>query len=386
MTHLSERELGLPEVEFPKIFERVINDKSIISLGPGEPDFVTPKPILKYARKVISSGKGTHYSEPQGFSELREAIAKKAKRENGIDADPENVLVTCGSQEALFAALLTTIDPTEEVILPSPGYLGYIPPVNLVSGVPVFMKLEEERRFEIDPDALKKIANKKKTKVLVINSPSNPTGNILSRKVLEEIADIAVDKDLHVFSDEAYEQINYDKKPVSIGSLNGMQEYVTTFQTFSKSFAMCGFRLGYCIGPRRVIKDITKVHHYITLTAPNISQIVGTYALSISKKYINDMVKEYRRRRDFIAKRLNELDMPTHSPDGAFYTFSNIKAHSASASRFAKRILEKAKVAVIPGTEFGPYGEGFIRCSFATKYALIEKAMNRVERELGRIR
>jgi len=386
MTHLSERELDLPEVEFPKIFKRIINDKSVISLGPGEPDFITPKPILQYAKKVISAGRGTHYSEPQGLIDLRKAIVKKVKKENNIKTSPENVLVTCGSQEALFAGLLTTIDPTEEVILPSPGYLGYIPPVDLVSGVPKFLKLDEEDKFEINPDRLRKLANKRKTKVLVINSPSNPTGNVLSKKVLEEIADIAVDNNMHIFSDEAYEQIKYDKKPISIASLNGMEDYVVTFQTFSKSFAMCGFRLGYCLGPQKVIKDMIKVHHYMTLTAPNISQIVGVKALSLGHKYINGMVKEYRRRRDFIVKRLNELDMPTPMPEGAFYTFSNIKAHSANSSRFSKRLLNKAKVAVIPGTEFGPYGEGYVRCSFATDYHLIEKAMNRIEKEVGKIR
>ena len=196
MTHLSERELQLPTLEFPKIFKRVINDKSVISLGPGEPDFVTPMPLLEYAKKIIS--KGTHYSEPQGMLELREAIAKKLKKDNKIKTSAENILVGCGSQEVLFATLLTTIDPTEQVIVPSPGYLGYLPPVELVSGVPVFLKLDEEDKFEIDPDRVKKLVDKKKTKALIINSPANPTGNVLSRKVLEELADIAVDNDLYL--------------------------------------------------------------------------------------------------------------------------------------------------------------------------------------------
>ena len=162
MTHLSERELQLPTLEFPKIFKRVINDKSVISLGPGEPDFVTPAPLLKYARKII--GKGTHYSEPQGMLELREAIVKKLKKENKIDASPENVLVTCGSQEALFSALLTTLDPTEQVIMPSPGYVGYLPAIELVNAVPVFLKLDESDGFEINTDRLKKLIDKKRTK------------------------------------------------------------------------------------------------------------------------------------------------------------------------------------------------------------------------------
>lgn len=385
MTHLSERELQLPTLEFPKIFKRVINDKSVISLGPGEPDFDTPKPLIDYARKVI--GQGTHYSEPQGMLSLREAIVKNAWKENKIKTSAENVVVTCGSQEALFASLLTALDPTEQVVLPSPGYIGYLPAIELVNGVPVFLKLEESDKFEINPDLLKKIIDKKRTKAIILNSPANPTGNVLSKKVIEEIADIAVDNDIYIFSDEAYEKIIYDKKHVSPASLNGMEDYVVTFKTFSKSYAMCGFRLGYAIGPREFIQEMNKVHHYITLTAPHTSQLVGLKALTSNMQpHVDKMVKEYRRRRDLIVRRLNELDMPTTMPDGAFYTFSNISSYSKSSSKFAKSLIDKAKVAVVPGTEFGPHGEGYIRCSFATKYELIEKAMDRVEKFLRKKR
>jgi aminotransferase len=381
MVHISERELQLPDLEFPKIFKRVINDKSVISLGPGEPDFVTPKPLLDYARKIIGQGRGTHYSEPQGNLDLRKAISKKLLKENKIKTNPENVIVTCGSQEALFSALLATIDPTEEVVVPSPGYVGYIPAIELVNGIPKFLELKEEDNFEINPDELKKLINKKRTKAIILNSPSNPTGNVLSKKVLEEIADIAVEKDVYVFSDEAYEQILYDgKKHVSFGSLNGVEKHSVTFQTFSKSFAMCGFRLGYCVGPEDLIKNMIKPHHYMTLTAPNISQLVGLKALTLNKKYINGMVKEYKRRRDFMVKRFNKIGMRTITPNGAFYTFSNIKEFGKSSSLFSKKLLERGKVAVIPGTEFGPYGEGYVRGSFATKYELIEKAMDRIEK------
>jgi len=378
--NLSKRELQLPELEFPKIFKRVINDKSIISLGPGEPDFITPKPLLDYGKKII--GKSTHYSEPQGLLELRKAIAKKVQKENKIKAGPDNVLVSCGSQEAIFSALLTTIDPTEQVILPTPGYLGYLPAIELVNGIPKYLKLEEKDKFEINPDNLKKSIDKKKTKVLIINSPSNPTGNVLSKKVLEEIADIAVDNNLYVFSDEAYEQLTYDRKHISMASLNGMKNHVVSFQTFSKSFAMCGFRLGYAVGPKKLIQEMTKVHHYVTLTAPHLSQLVGVKALSLSKKYVNSMKQRYRRRRDFIVKRLNELNLSTPTPEGAFYTFSNIQKFSKNSVRFSRLLMDKAKVAVIPGTEFGKYGEGFVRCSFATDYDLIDKAMNRIEKFL----
>jgi aminotransferase len=382
---ISDRSLGLPELEFPKIFKRVINDKSVISLGPGEPDFLTPKPLLDFASKMMKKGRGTHYSEPQGRLDLRKAIVKKVRKENKIRTQEENVLVTCGSQESLFASLLATVDPKEEVIMPSPGYVGYLPPIKLVNGTPIFLRLEEEEEFEINPDMLNKIVDKKKTKVLILNSPANPTGNVISKKILEEIADIAVDKNIYVFSDEAYEKILYDgKKHVSIGSFNGMQDRVITFQTFSKSFAMCGFRLGYCIGPEKLIYEIMQNHHYMTLTAPNISQIVGLKALKLSNKYIKGMVKEYDRRRKLIVGRLNGIGLDTVTPKGAFYTFSNMQKYGKNSINFSKDLLNKGKVAVVPGTEFGKYGEGYVRCSFAQEYGEIEKAMDRMEKHLKR--
>lgn len=383
MVHISERDLQLPNVEFPSIAKRIANDKKIISLGPGEPDFVTPKPLLDYAKKVIN--KATKYSEPQGLLELREAISKKLAKENNINADPEDVVVTCGSQEAIFSALLTALDPTEQVLVPSPGYVGYIPAIDLVSATPVFVPLNENEGFNLNPDVLKRHIDRHKSKVLILNSPGNPTGNVLSKKILEEIADIAVEYDLLVFSDEAYEHILYDgAKHVSIGSLNGMHDHVVTFQTFSKSYAMCGFRVGYCTGPKKFMSEMNKDHHYVTLGAPHVSQLMAVKALGLNKKYIDSMVKEYKKRRDMIVPRLNDLGMPTQSPKGAFYTFSDISAHSKNSSQFAHKLINDAKVAVIPGTEFGPFSEKYIRCSFATSYEQIEEALKRMEKHLNK--
>jgi aminotransferase len=379
MVHISERDLQLPTLEFPKIFKRVVNDPSVISLGPGEPDFVTPKPLIDYGRRIL--GGATHYSEPQGMLELREAIVKKLRKENNIHADASQVLVTCGSQEALFSSFLTALDPTEEVVVPSPGYVGYIPAIELVNGVPKFLQLREDERFAINPDALRKMITKK-TKVIMVNSPSNPTGQVMGRKLMEEIAEVAVDKNVWIFSDEAYEHLTYGAKHHSIGALNGMGGRVVSFYTFSKSYAMCGFRLGYCVGPAKFIQEVTKDHHYVTLSAPHISQMIGVKALTLPKKYIHGMVREYKRRRDYLVGQLNELSLPTITPQGAFYTWSNISKYSTSAVQFSHRLLNRAKVAVIPGTEFGPYGEGYVRCSFATKYEKIVEGMERVEKEL----
>jgi aminotransferase len=382
VVHISQRESELPDLEFPEIFRRISRNKSIISLGPGQPDFVTPKPLLDYAKKIIR--KSSRYTEPQGMLELRKSICKKLKKENKIIAEPENVILGCGSQETLFASLLSIIDPTNQVIVPSPGYLGYIPAIELVNGVPVFIKIDEEDEFEINPDRIKKLIDKKKTKAIIINSPANPTGNVLSKKTLEELADISVEHDLVIFSDEAYEQLTYEKKHVSIASLNGLNS-VPTFQTFSKSFSMCGFRLGYVVGNEKLISAINKVHHYITLSAPHISQLIAVKALTLPKKYVNSMVKEYKKRRNFIVKKLNELNMPTPMPQGAFYTFSNIQNYNKNSVKFQRLLMDKAKVAGIPGTEFGPYGEGYIRFSYATDYNLIVKAMERIEKFLNKI-
>jgi len=381
MVELSERDLQLPNVEFPEIVGKVSNDSSIISLGPGEPDFITPRPILNYAKKII--GKSTHYAEPLGLLELREELCKKLKKENKIGASPENIFVGCGSQEAMFSTLLTTLDPKEQIIIPSPGYLGYLPAVKLVSAIPIFLKLDEKDNFEINPDRLKKLINKKKTKAIIVNSPSNPTGNVLSKKVLEEIADIAIDNNLYVFSDEAYEKITYEKKHISMASLNGMEKNVVTFQTFSKTSAMCGFRVGYAVGPKNLIKEASEVHNYVSISSPTLSQMMAVKALKLPKKYMNGMNKEYRRRRDFIVGELNDLGLSTCVPSGTFYAFSNISKYSKNSSRFAKKLLKDAKVAVIPGTEFGPHGEGFVRCSFATDDNLIRKAMARMRKVLS---
>lgn len=379
MTHISERELQLPDAVIGRLLGIAAESKGIISLSVGEPDFVTPKPILDYATKII--GKSTHYTAPSGRIELKEAIIKKLRRDNNLKANHSNILVTCGSQEALFIALLASLDPSEQIVVPNPGYLAYIPASELVSATPVYLKLEESENFDINPDRLRRVINKKKTKAIIINTPSNPTGNVLSRKILEEVADIAVEHDLYIFSDEAYEKLVYGRKHISIGSFNGMQDYVVTFQTFSKSYAMCGFRLGYAVGPEKLVAAMDKIGHYVTLCPPNISQLLGIRALSLNKIYIERMRKEYDKRRKFIIRRLNEIGLVTNMPYGAFYAFSNIKNIGSNGSyEFATHLLNKAKVAVVPGTEFGRYGEGYIRFSYAADMERIKEAMGRLEK------
>ncbi|MBI2672691.1 aminotransferase class I/II-fold pyridoxal phosphate-dependent enzyme [Candidatus Woesearchaeota archaeon] len=385
MRNISEREEELPDAVIGRLLKIANEDKSVVSLGAGEPNFSLPKPLLshiKYITKNAEKLRLNHYSNPLGRLDLREAISKKLKKDNKIETDPENIIVSCGSQEALFVGLMCVADITEQVLVPNPSYLGYIPAIELVGASPVSVSLKEEENWEFNPDRIRENIDKKKTKAIIINTPANPTGTVLSKKILEEIADIAVENDLYIFSDEAYEKLIYDSKHISIGSLNGMQDYVLTLQTFSKSYAMCGFRLGYAAGPRKLIEAMEKSMHYVTLTAPVVSQLLGIKALSLPNQYIEKMRKEYDKRRKFIVKRLNELNLPTIEPHGAFYSFSNIKNFSNNSMKFASSLLKNGKVAVVPGTEFGIMGEGYVRCSYAADYDKIVEAMNRLEKFL----
>lgn len=383
MKHISERETQLPEALIGRMLEIAVQRKDIISLGPGEPDFPAPEPVVRFVRRFASAS--NHYSPPGGRKELKEAIAGKLRKENKIDCLPENIIVTAGSQEALLLSLQCTLDVNEHVMVPDPGFLGYKPLVEITDSAAMPYPLHESNSWEMDVDDLKKAADRKKTGAVIINSPSNPTGAVLDRKALEELADFAVEYDTYVFSDEAYEKIIYGKKHISAASLNGMEDYVFTFQTFSKTYAMCGFRVGYCAGPEEVINAMTKAHVYSTICAPTISQMVATEALGLGSKYTNTMVKEYKRRRNFIVRRLNHAGLRTIMPQGAFYAFANVQKFSKDSFKFATRLLNEGKVAALPGKEFGSHGEGFIRCSFATDYRLIEKAMARLETFLKHI-
>ena len=379
---ISERYFELPSSEFAQILRKAEEDKKIISLGPGEPDFTTPKHVIKFAKKKLDQGY-THYSPPQGRYDLREAIVKKLKKDNKINVSPDDIIVTCGSQEALFLATLALVDPGEKIIVPNPGFLAYIPMVESVTGTQLSLPLLEEDGFELNPDRIEDLIDNR-TQVLLINTPGNPTGRILKRKTLEELADIVIEHDLKVFSDEAYEHFVYDNnKHISIGSLNGMKKYVLTFQSFSKTYAMPGFRVGYAAGPREIIQTMARLHLYCGLCAPTISQLAASEALKGSQKCVRDMKKEYDRRRKLVIKRLRQIPGITCLvPEGAFYTFPNIKSFGVSSVKFADFLLKKAKVLVVPGTEFGKYGEGYIRISYATSYEKIEMAFDKIEKAI----
>ena len=383
---ISERESELPVSTIGRLIAIAAEDKSVISLGPGEPDFDSPKNVLRAAKKALDHGY-THYSPPGGRKTLKEAIVKKLKRDNKIDASPENVIVTCGSTEAILLTLMSTIDPGEGVIITDPGFLAYKPTVEVLNGMPISIPLEEEDGFQINVDAIKGIIVPEKTNAMIINTPMNPTGAVFTKNTLEEIADFVTENDIIVISDEAYEKLVYgDARHVSIGSLNGMEERVITLQSFSKTYAMPGFRVGYAAGPEELIKAMTKLHIFSSITAPTVSQVAAVEALNGPQGSVNKMVKEYDRRRKMVCRRLR--GMPNFfmaEPKGAFYAFPSIKEYGMKSYNFAELLLKKAKVAVVPGTEFGMHGEGYIRLSYATAYGLIEKGLDRIDRLVSKM-
>ncbi len=383
---ISERELELPKTQFVEIMKIAEERKDIISLGPGEPDFTTPKHIRDFAKKQLDSGR-THYTAIGGITEVKEAFGKKLRRENKIDVDPEKqIIVTVGAKEGILLSLMALMDPGDSAIVPNPGYVAYIPIIDTLNGRPHSLQLKQEENWEYDLDRAKKLVGEK-THLLILNSPSNPTGTVFSRKKLEEVADFAVDNCLIVLSDEAYEKFVYDgdARHVSIGSLNGMENHVVSLFSFSKTYAMPGFRVGYAAGPKDIIQAMTRLKLGTTLSTPTVSQLAAKHAVESTQRPVQGMVKEYAKRRKLMCKRLAEMGLNCGNPQGAFYMFPSIKKFGVSSTEFSKFLLEKAKVLVVPGTEFGKYGEGFVRLSYATEYHKIEEAMDRVEKVVDKL-
>ncbi len=384
---ISERGEELPVSTIGELIKISEESKGIISLGPGEPDFDSPKNVVDFACKRLREGY-THYSPPGGRGELKEVISRKLKKENNVDVSPDQVIVTTGSTEAILLALMCSIDPGEGVIVPDPGFLAYRPMVEILNGMPICIPHCERDGFRFNLEEAEKMILPEKTNVMIVNSPSNPTGVVFKKKTLEKIADFACEYDLLVISDEAYEKFVYDgEKHVSFASLNGMGERTLTLHSFSKTYAMPGFRIGYAAGPENIINAMKKIHIYSTICAPTVSQEAALEALRGPQTAVKKMIEEYNKRRKLIIKRLNEISgFSCVEPKGAFYAFPNIKEFGMKSLAFSKWLLKKAKVAVVPGTEFGRCGEGYVRCSYAASYEKIERAMERVERVMKKFK
>lgn len=378
---IAKRESDLPRTEFEEIMRVAAEDRDVISLGPGEPDFDTPKNIREATKRSIDRGR-THYSTTLGMPELREEISRKLKKFNKIDADPDSeIIVTTGSSEALFLASTVMIEPNDRVLIPNPGYVDYIPLTDLMAGKPVPMKLSHENNFDYDIEQIKKSINDK-THVMIVNSPSNPTGRVMKRKQLEEIADIVTEHNIVVFSDEAYEGLTYGgSEHMSLASLNGMHNRVLSFFTFSKTYAMAGYRVGYAVGSSEAIKAMSRVRLYSTISSPVFVQDAALEALRGPQDETERMRREYERRGKLMHRRLGEMGswFVCNEPEGAFYMFPSVKEFGMSSTHLSHMLLQKAKVLVVPGTEFGSFGEGYVRMSYATSYEKIQEAMDRIE-------
>ncbi len=355
--------------------------EDVISLSAGEPDFATPEHIRTYAKQALDEGY-TRYSDAAGLLELREAIAEKLLRENKINATPRNeIVVTVGGKEAIYAAMMATINPGDEVIVPDPCWVSYVPCIQLCGGTPVYLPLSEEDDFRISMDRLEEAVSTK-TKMLIVNSPNNPIGNMMSKSEIEAVAGIAKRRQFLVLSDELYERIVFDGgRHYSIGSFADAENLAITVNGFSKSIAMTGWRLGYVAAPPAIAERITAIHSHMVTGACTFAQRAVALALhdSRTEKCINDMVSEYARRRDILARELQRITgISCLLPTGTFYAFPNISGLGLKSQDFARELLERGKVAVVPGNSFGTKGEGHVRLSFATSTDSLMTALDRV--------
>lgn len=381
---VAEHVQKIPRSGIRDFFEIVQSMSDVISLGIGEPDFVTPWHIREAAIYALESGK-TGYTSNLGSPKLRKSIAKYVAANYGVQYDPmHEVLVSVGVSEALDLALRAILNPGDEVIYHEPCYVSYNPSVTLAHGKPVRVSTRAEDKFSLRAESLKE-AITPRTKALLLNFPTNPTGAVLSRKDQEEIAALCHAHNILVLTDEIYSELSYGVRHESIASLPGMRERTIFLHGFSKAFAMTGFRIGYACAPAALTEAMMRIHQYSMLCASIISQEAAAEALENGRDAMVKMREQYERRRNFLVHHFNRIGLSCHQPQGAFYLFPSIKSTGLSSREFALRLLEEEKVAVVPGDAFGPGGEGFIRCSYATAMDQIETAAKRIEAFVKRL-
>ncbi len=359
--------------------------KDMVHLEIGEPDFDTPDNIREAGAKAIWDGY-THYSAAQGIPELRKTIAEIVGKEKGLDVKPEEVVVTPGAKPIMFFSILALVDEGDEVIYPNPGFPIYESVIEFVGAKAVPAKLEESREFCFDVDALKKLVTPK-TKMIIINSPQNPTGGVLSREDLEAIAEIARENNIWVLTDEVYCRILYEGEHMSIASLPGMRERTIVLDGFSKTYAMTGWRLGYGIMPEELAQRLTQIQINATSCTCTFSQVAAVEGIRGDQSASNKMVAEFKRRRDVIVDGLNAIPGITClRPKGAFYVFPNIEGTGMKSQELSDLLLDEAGVAGLPGTAFGAYGEGYLRFSYANSVENIKKAVERIGQTVAKIK
>lgn len=376
--HISRTVRDLPPSGIRRFFDLVNEMDEAISLGVGEPDFVTPWHVREACIYSLESGY-TSYTSNKGMPELREAIADFTKEQLGLDYDPnDQILVTTGVSEAVDLAFRATLNPGDEVIVPEPCYVAYVPDIILAGGVPRQVSTRIDDGFRVTPESIMP-AITEKTKALVLSYPNNPTGAIMTRSDLESIADLVVEHDLLVISDEVYGMLTYSGMHASFAQLDGMSERTIILNGLSKSHAMTGWRIGYALGDPTLIGAMTKIHQYTMLCAPIMSQMAAIEALLHGEEEMLKMKHEYNLRRRLFVSGLNRIGLPCIEPQGAFYAFPSIIDTGLSSDAFAERLLREQKVAVVPGNVFGQSGEGFLRCSYATSREELIEALDRIE-------
>lgn len=374
----------IPRSGIRDFFDIVSTMKDVISLGIGEPDFDTPWHVRESTVFALERG-ATHYTSNLGYLELRKALTGYVGAKYGASYNPDSeVLITVGVSEALDLALRALITPGDEVLYHEPCYVSYRATILFANGTPLVVETLPENGFRLTREMLEAKVTPR-TRVLMLNFPNNPTGAVMSREDLEDIAAFAIERDLIVITDEIYAELTYDTAHTSIVSLPGMRERTLFLHGFSKAWAMTGFRLGYACGPAELIEAMMKIHQYTMLCASSLGQKAAIEALARPEKDVEDMVAEYRRRRNFIAASFAEMGLECHRPLGAFYAFPNVARFGLKSKDFALRFLNEEKVAVVPGTAFGDCGEGFVRCAYATNMDNIKEAMVRLKRFIGRL-
>ena len=381
---LSDKIVTIKPSGIRKFFDIVSEMDDAISLGVGEPDFDTPWHIRDEGIYSLEKGR-TFYTSNAGLKELKIEICRYLNRRHGLEYDYRNqVIVTVGGSEAIDIALRAMINPGDEVLIPQPSYVSYEPCAVLADAVPVIINLKAENEFRLTAQELRDAVTDK-TKVLILPFPNNPTGAIMERKDLEEIAEVIREKDLFVISDEIYSELTYKEEHVSIAQIPGMQERTILINGFSKAYAMTGWRLGYACGPEKIITQMIKIHQFAIMCAPTTSQYAAVEALKNGDGDVKEMRDEYNQRRRYLMHAFKEMGLPCFEPYGAFYVFPCIAEFGMTSDEFATRFLQEEKVAVVPGTAFGDCGEGFLRISYAYSLESLKKALGRIKRFVDRL-
>ena len=376
-SYLSDRVAQLKPSGIRKFFDIAASMKEVISLGIGEPDFTSPAPIVQAGIQSLNNSE-THYTANRGILPLRTAISEHLEKLYGVSYDPQDeVVATVGGSEALLLAISALLNPGDEVLVPTPCFVSYQGIILLAGGVSVEVPSRMENNFVPDIQELE-AAITPKTKAILINFPSNPTGAIADRETMLGIAKLAEKHDLIVISDEIYDRLVYSGQHVCFPALPGMRERTILIGGFSKDYAMTGWRIGYACAPREIMEGMARIHQYVIMTAPTMAQFAALEGLKSCESYVQDMVKEYDRRRKLVVEGFNYIGLPTFEPRGAFYAFPQVSGTGMTDEEFAERLLTEKEVAMVPGSAFGPGGEGFLRCSYATAYDLLEEALDRI--------